>query len=133
MDYFLDFIDTTNPKMEAISVQSIGRRSHSLQLETLNCVFEPYIPDVILINNESSDAERIRTECGNKNQEYYQVDSNIYDALVPGGVFNSCYEYVRQALHQYTNYNENVSISCIPLYFLEPNTRIYLRDEVSGI
>lgn len=38
-------------------------------------------------------------------------------------------------LHQYTSYNENISISCLPLYFLEPNTRITisnLDDHING-
>ena len=133
IDYFLDFIDSDNLKMQAISVDQIGRRSYSLQSEELNCVFEPSIPDVILINLGDPNLNKIREECDRKNQVYYQIEESIYDVILPGGVFNSCYEYVRQSLHQYTNYNENVSISCIPLYFLQPNTRIYLRDDVSGI
>ena len=40
---------------------------------------------------------------------------------------------IRDLLYQHTNYNESVSIQMLPLYFLEPNIRIYLRDEESGI
>lgn len=132
MDYFLDFIDT-NSRMQYISKNEIGNRSYAVQLEELNCVFEPVMPDVILINIDDPNASTIRNECIRKNQVFYQVSSNIYDMLNTGGTFNSCYEYIRQLIHQYTNYNENISITCIPLYFLQPNTRIYLRDDESGI
>ena len=132
LDYFLDFIDT-NSEIQYISKKEIGKRSYSIQSEQLNCVFEPVMPDVVLINIADPNLETIRNECIKKNQIFYQVPSNIYDTLTVGGTFNSCYEYIRQLIHQYTNYNENVSISCIPLYFLQPNTRIYLRDDESGI
>jgi len=117
LDYFLDFIDT-NSEIQYISKKEIGKRSYSIQSEELNCVFEPVMPDVVLINIADPNLETIRNECIKKNQIFYQVPSNIYDTLTVGGTFNSCYEYVRQLIHQYTNYNENISISCIPLYFL---------------
>ena len=36
-------------------------------------------------------------------------------------------------LHQYTSYNESITVNAIPIFYLEPNTRITVRDTVSGI
>ena len=36
-------------------------------------------------------------------------------------------------LYQHTYYQDNITISSIPLYHLEPNTRITVTDEKSGI
>lgn len=36
-------------------------------------------------------------------------------------------------LYQYTGYNETIQISAIPIYHLEPNTRITVKDEDSDI
>jgi hypothetical protein len=36
-------------------------------------------------------------------------------------------------LYNATYFNEQVSFSSIPIYYLEPNTRITVRDEQSGI
>ena len=52
---------------------------------------------------------------------------------MPSGCYNSCYQNVRQLLTNYTDYNENISITCLPLYHLEPNTRITINDPTSGI
>jgi hypothetical protein len=36
-------------------------------------------------------------------------------------------------LYTHTYYCESISINCIPIYYLEPNVRISVYDEDSGI
>ena len=62
-----------------------------------------------------------------------QVPDSIYNAVATGGTFNSCYQHVRQLLTNYTDYNESISVTCIPIYHLEPNTRVFFNDPESGI
>jgi len=50
-----------------------------------------------------------------------------------GGSFKSAYEEIRKELYQYTNYNEQISLTTLPIYYLEPNVRITVRDSESGI
>lgn len=137
IDFFLDFIDSSEAISE-FSVSNIGRRSYVVNNKDINCVFEPNIPDVILLpitesNNNSSQMGKMRQECIQRNQPYYQMDDDIYEGLTVGGGFNSGYQYIRQLLHQYTSYNESVSITCIPLYYLQPNIRISIFDKLSNI
>lgn len=144
INYFLDFIDSDSDVMN-FSVNNIGRRGCVINDNNVNCVFEPNVPDVILIKENGSAAidpetglpttetSLLRKECQDRNQNYYQVPDSIYDLLIVGGNFYSGYQVIRQLLHTYTSYNENVSISCIPLYFLEPKTRITITDDQSGI
>jgi len=57
-------------------------------------------------------------ECDKKGQYYYIIDGNIYDVFSIGGVHYSAYEEIRQALHEYTKYNETISLQTLPLYHL---------------
>lgn len=144
INYFLDFIDSDSDVMN-FSVNNIGRRGCVINDNNVNCVFEPSVPDVILIKESGSAAvdpdtgepttetSLLRKECQDRNQNYYQVPDSIYDLLITGGSFYSGYQTIRQLLHTYTSYNESISISCIPLYFLQPKTRITITDEQSGI
>ena len=50
-----------------------------------------------------------------------------------GGVKNSCFEKIKDLLYQYTHVNNTISITSLPLYYLEPNTRITVEDELAGI
>jgi len=40
---------------------------------------------------------------------------------------------IDELLYQYSYCIENVSITSIPIYYLEPNTRIYIYDEKTKI
>ena len=66
-------------------------------------------------------------------QEYIQMSSDTYSMLANGGVLRSAYEEIRKELYQYTNYNEQVSLTTIPIYYLEPNVRITIRNLEVGI
>ena len=136
IDYYLDFIDSSFADIQSISVQNIGRRSKVLneQQNGINCIFEPYIPDLVLIPQKTEgDMEVLRQECILRGQNFIQVDNGIYDNLAIGGTFNSAYENIRQLLNQFVSYNETIQIQTLPMYFLQPNTRITLYDSDSRI
>lgn len=132
VQYFLDFIDTDS-KINNFSVNNIGRRTYAIVDDKVNCVFEPAIPDIVLINNGDTERNLKIKQAQNRHQNYYVINENIYNLLEKGGILNSAYQHIRQLLHQYTSYNENINLSCIPLYFLQPNTRISIKDARSGI
>ena len=156
IDFFLDFIDmkdyhnivknnfeTDDSDLEAsqqpfqsiskISIPNIGRRTKVISDNKINCIFAPSMPDIIIINNSSEDFEKEIEECNKKGQPYMQVDGDMYALLGIGGNYNSAYDAARGLLYQYTSYNESISIQAIPIYHLEPNTRVTVRDPASGI
>ena len=132
IDFFLDFIDTPTALAE-FSVGNIGRRTRTYTDDSINCIFQPDNPDIVIIEASSETAAELRAECEKRHQEYCQVDSQIYSLLMNGGVLRSAYEEVRKELYQYTSYNEQITLTIMPIYYLEPNTRITVRDSESGI
>lgn len=132
IDYYLDFIDTDSA-IGSLNVSSIGRRAVVKQMNDINCIFAPEIPDFILINSGDPDAEELRQEALNRGQKFIQVESEIYDLLATGGISNDAYSEVKQQLYQSTKYNESIQLQIVPLYHLEPGTRIRVQDEKSQI
>lgn len=133
IDYYLDFIDTFT-KVGEFSVDNIGRRTMVLNDDSVNCIFESDVPDCILIETgKEEDMEKLKNECEKKGQTFYQVPSSIFNLLSVGGQQNSAFESIKNLLFQYTNYNESISITCLPIYHLEPNTRISIKEPISGI
>ena len=132
IDFFLDFIDTPTAISE-FSVQNIGRRTTTLVDDSINCIFEPDSPDIVIIEAGSEDADSMQRECEARKQEYAQVHSEIYAMLLNGGTLRSAYDEIKKELYQYTNYNEQISLTTLPIYYLEPNVRITVRDNESGI
>ena len=132
IDFYLDFIDT-GADISEISIANIGRRTKVINDDKVNCVFEPEIPDLVLLNQAAEDIAELRQECENKGQDYIQLSQNLFSMITGGGKFNSAYNVVRQMLHQYTSYNESITVNAIPIFYLEPNMRITVRDAISGI
>ena len=132
IDYFLDFIDTDSALSE-LSVSNIGRRQKVVVDNDINCIFEPEIPNIIILNNGDPNIGQLRTECEKNGEDFTQVSPEIYDMIARGGTFNSAYNRVRELLYQSTSYNESINITALPIYHLDVNTRITVNDEKSGI
>ena len=127
IDFFLDFIDTPTAISE-FSIQNIGRRTTTLVDDSINCIFEPDNPDIVIIEAGSENADSIQRECEARKQEYAQVRPEVYAMLLNGGALRSAYDEIKKELYQYTNYNEQISLTTLPIYYLEPNVRITVRD-----
>lgn len=132
IDYYLDFIDSSAAISE-MSISNIGRRTKIINDDSINCIFEPEIPDLVLLNTGDEKIAELRKECEDKGQDYIQMDPNLYNMTTGGGNFNSAYNMARELLYQYTSYNESITINALPIYYLEPNIRISVRDSQSGI
>ena len=132
IDYYLDFIDSGS-EISKFSISNIGRRQKVIVDNDVNCVFEPDVPDYIIIEADQENTGTLRKEAQDKGQNFIQVDPSIYSSIAVGGMSNSAYHRVRELLYQYTSYNESITIQALPIYHLEPNTRIGVRDLESNI
>lgn len=134
LDFFLDMIDV-NTEMGQYSVPNIGRRSKVISDNDINCIFESDIPDLVFIDITKSTDEiaQEKAECTRQGQDWVQVSDDIYSLLSIGGSANSAYNMICDLLYQYTNMNNTISITALPVFYLEPNTRITVRDDATGI
>lgn len=133
-DFYLDMIDN-DAAVGQYNVQNIGRRSIVVAEDEINCVFEAKVPDIVFINIDDKDLNitEYRNNLDLRGQKWVQVANDIYSMLYIGGMQNSCYQRICDMLYQYTNMNESISLTTIPLYYLDVNTRITVNDEGSGI
>lgn len=132
VDYFLDFIDS-NEKIGQFNIDNIGRRTKVVNDDKVNCLFAAEIPDLVLIQTNKEDTEEKRKECEARGQAFTQVDSVVYNNLALGGVSNPAFDYIKDLLYQYTGYNESITIQCLPIYYLDVNTRIGVKDAPANI
>lgn len=137
IDYFLDFIDEDS-SLGGYSVSNIGRRAIIIEdnNEGINCVFEPQIPDLVYIDTSKYSPQELKvlqnrlTSMGQNWTQIYSYLSPLFDI---GGIYNSCFEKIKDLIYQYTHINNTISITGLPIYYLEPNTRITVEDNISGI
>ena len=73
-----------------------------------------------------------RAECILNAHPWTQVHEDIYSNLAVGGYKNAAYEKIRYELFLHTNYQKTVSITALPAFYLEPNTRVALSDRTTN-
>ena len=78
-------------------------------------------------------SEIYRQECINRGWDYCQVYPTLFKKMVYVDNTNTAYDLVRAMLHQVLNYNESISISAMPIFYLEPNTRIKVENDKAQI
>mgnify|MGYP003467138433 FL=1 len=75
--------------------------------------------------------EKIKTTLQNEGREVLQIPSNntdITDYLSTGGIPNGAFPQIKLDLLQHTNYQKKLSITAIPVWYLEPNIRVNIKE-----
>jgi hypothetical protein len=133
-EYFLDFIEGSeggSVNLSQFNVNNIGRRTVIGKDNSSNCIFFKEPPSILFINADGDVAsDYAQTISG---YDIVQVGEEIFKELVIGGNSSSAYDKVKQLLVQHTHYNEAITLTTIPIYYLEPNTRIHIEDTEIGV
>lgn len=128
-NYFLDFIDSSTSDLGRFSISAIGRRTDAVSSDTVNCLFAPEIPNIVFINADEDDKGRTKQqECEDNGMPYTQVRGEVFYNLATGGYKNGAFDQVKYELYLHTTYQNSVSITALPVFYLEPNSRIELND-----
>lgn len=134
-NYYLDFIDSAG-SLGKYSVSNIGRRTDVVVNEDVNCLFEPEVPNIVFLNLDLNDSDpdklaELRDECQNSGQPWAQTPGEIYKAFSTGGYHNGAYDYICTELYTHTTYQTTISMTAIPNYWIEPNSRIRIADNAT--
>lgn len=138
LPYFLDFIDTQGPLNE-LGVTNIGRRTRVVHNEKVNCLFLPYNPgqDYVLILDNTPDYDLIMNEIiinGYDENHIITIPENMKHLLETQETpWNDAYSLIKGMLYESARYNSSITLECIPIYYLDVNSRISVYDAESGI
>lgn len=131
LSYFIDLISSTS-ELNQFSVQNIGRRTKVINEDDINCIFEPDIKDIYYIRSDDPDIEKIIKKCGEA--PYFIISGDIFDTYFStGGTFNSAYNQARNLLLQSTKYNTSITMTTLPIYYLDVNSKIFVSEEQAHI
>ena len=134
LQYWFDYIDPIGG-LHDISVDAIGPKIHSYQQDKIRKLYDAEIPPVVMIDAGSTPISRasLIAKCEGQGQAYSNVTSQIYKSVSLGTVGYSAQETARDLLYKYTDYTAAISITSIPIYYLDANVRITVQDRAAGI
>lgn len=135
-EYWLDFLEGDKDygvNISQFNVNNIGRRTKVVSEKSANCIFPVDYSDrnyiLVLADGDTNEERKKATDLG----EIVQVSSEVWKGISVGGSKTSAFEKIKELLFTHTNYNESINLSVIPIYYLEPNTRITVVDNNVGV
>lgn len=133
LNYWLDFIDSKAMDFNELKISNIGRRTLVQKNDKVNCIYAPQIPDYIILE-DSEENQKMIQELEERGQKYIIANKDFLDQCDTNGLtLYSAFDSISNSLYSYLGYNNTINITCLPMFFLEPNIRIKLRDESSDI
>ena len=127
--FWFDFLPPTASGLQAYSIQKIGRRSKVINDNTITSIFVRDTPNVLFID-PSADEVQWQGDLHYARMNIPAMYQNYFSMSSQG---KSAKEVLDQTVYECTYYNDTISLNAIPVYYLEPNTRIKVYDETTGI
>lgn len=139
LDY-TDISETNNPtaraKLKDISIETIGAREKVITNKELNVMFSQLFEDVIYVvagHGADTKAQRVLALQHKGQTPLVQIPKNLGECVALGSTVYSLYDCVRSNLHELTSYNETISVTMVPVFYLEPNKIASFEDDDSKI
>lgn len=119
--FWFDFLDTEG-ELGKYSANKIGSRSKVINEPAIKSIYYKETPEVqfIILPTEAKELT--------KNNAYtkIQIQDNMTGLFYRSTQGNAAVSKANELISEYTATAEGVNLTCIPIYYLEPNTRIYV-------
>lgn len=147
LNFWIDFLDDEN-ELAAFSIRAIGDRTKVINDDKVTAIIFKEIPDIILcpkiILNDNADEEdysqwkcdasSLKNDIGTlTGYTFVYIPQSFLPYFDMSFRNTSAKNKIDDLVFQYAYCIENISLTSIPVYTLQPNTRIYVRDELSKI
>lgn len=132
--FWFDFFESENLGLGQFSVPAIGSRPKNVKNDKVQALIYKDVPDIVFVSQEDYDtykkAGRLLT-----GYDYIITDDFIEECLANDSITIStrsvtAQEQIDELLYNNAYCNETVTITSVPIYYLEPNTIISAKDEL---
>ena len=126
--YFLDGINTNDASLiqkvpvKQFAISNIGKRTKTITDNNVNCIF-PLKPPTEAKFMDDNKTTIITVDA---------VDP-VANIISYSNSYNSAYDALRTAVHQYLAYNNSITVTSMPIYHLDVNERIEVNNNESDI
>ena len=126
LNFWIDFLDTDG-ELSQYSIPVVGNRSKSINDSLVKAIYFRDIPNVLFTNNINAIADK------KSGYNYIQLQKGMQAMFINSSQGKSAKDVVEENLYAHAYCTESISATVIPVYYLEPNTRIFIRDDNSKI
>lgn len=137
LNFWFDFMEDMGT-ISKYSVSAIGQRSKVVNDSRAKAIYFRETPTVIFepsLNEKEEYPEWITvTESEKQNgYTYIKVPSSLLSSFVVSSQGKTAHTALEESIYTNSYCSESVSLNSVPIYYLKPNTVIYIRDYDSKI
>lgn len=125
LNFWFDFLDTEGV-LSQFNVKTNGARSKAINDNAVKSIYFRETPNVIFIKSDDS------PDLSQSGYKYIQVNDmeNMFTISAQG---KSAKDRLDELIYQHGYCIENATITTIPIYYLQPNTRIHISDQETNL
>lgn len=130
--FWFEFFEADSMGIGKFATSVIGDRPKTINDSNIKVISYRDTPDVIYCTQDEYDYyDRM---CSLKDGYIYIiVDNDIKNNMSRSIRYKTVHSQADDMLYQYSHYNDTVNINAVPIYYLQPNTIISIKDELSKI
>ena len=129
LNFWMDFLDTEG-ELKQYSIQAVGDRSKVVNDKDVKSIYFRQVPEIIFIDSESLLEEEINETNYRHYTKIRNIPMNLFSISAQG---KSAQDALDNLLYNHSYCIESITLQAIPIYYLEPNTRILVYDDMSKI
>lgn len=124
LNFWFDFLDTEG-ELSQFNVKAIGHRVKTINDTDIKAIYFKGTPDVLFKEPETENP----TDTKKRYIQVPQIEQMF--SISAQGV--SAQTKLQELIYQHGYCSESITINCIPIYYLQPNTKINIFDEETNI
>lgn len=123
LNFWIDFIDVQGD-LATYSIDKIGARSKVVNESSVKSIYYKETPEVLFIISPQETLNNTR-------MSYMPIwiQDNMANLFYKSTQGAAAISKVNELIYQYISSVEGISLTSIPIYYLQPNTRIYVKDQ----
>lgn len=126
LNFWFDFMDADS-EMGKYSVAAIGDRPKAVNNDKVKAIYFEEIPQVLFLKqNEVAPLELT-------GYTFIRMTSQMENYFTISAQGLSAKDEIDSLLYQHTYASDSVTLTAVPIYYLQPNTRILVKDSNTGI
>ena len=127
LNFWFDFLESSG-EISKYAVRTVGDRSKAVNDDNVKSIYYRETPSVIFVDN----AQQI-TDSYKPGYTYIQLTPSMANLFHISAKGKSANDELEEFLYNFTYCTESISMTTIPVYHLQPNTRIVVSDQKSHI
>lgn len=112
-------------------ISMVGDRLKATKDTKVTALYQVEVPNIIYYDQDN--ISYIQENAGNASYSYFQVGGPMSDVYTISSQGRSAIDLLQEQLYKFIYCTENITITTLPIYTLQPNYRIVVNSRIPGL